>query len=375
LCDKEPDELFCHKLIIAAVGMKWCKKGRKRERNEIAYPDIKIEMGKRLIAGVAVSRLPTNSIPDTTMKHGLIFLYVFFSVACAHAGTPLKIGVLLIEDAVPLYVAEQDQLFVEENLEVELIPFLSALERDSALAAAAIDGAITDPVGAILFDKGRGLLKITSLCLGKTPGEGVFAILASPKSPIATVSDLKNVAIAISNATIIEYVTERILEGRGFTAEEIRTVEVKKMPIRMQMLLSDSVEAATLPEPLASIAVAGGARRLVSDADGEESLSQTVMVFRTEVLQERKDDVVAFSRALHQAVVAINEDPELYRSLFVEKGRIPPFLAQQYIIPRYPLPEPFSRELYEPVLQWLVQKKLVDALPYEVMVSTDFRDE
>ncbi len=309
------------------------------------------------------------------MKYGLIVLYVLFSVACAHAGIPLKIGVLLIEDAVPFYVAEQDDLFAEEHLDVELIPFLSALERDSALAAAAIDGAITDPVGAILFDKGRGMLKITSLCLGATPGEGVFAILASPKSPHATVSDLKNVPIAISSATIIEYVTERVLRGHGFSTAEIKTVEVKKMPIRMQMLLSDAVAAATLPEPLASIAVAGGARRLVSDADGAKSLSQTIMVFRNGVLQERKDDVAAFFRALQQAVTSINNDPESYRDLFVEKGRIPPFLAREYIIPRYPPVEPFSRDLYDPVLQWLVEKKLVDALPYEAMVSTDFQGE
>ncbi|MEE4241745.1 MAG: MetQ/NlpA family ABC transporter substrate-binding protein [Desulfopila sp.] len=316
-----------------------------------------------------------KTLLTTAMKQGLIILCYLFYAACAQAGMPLKIGVLLIEDAVPLYVAEQEAFFAGENIEVELIPFLSALERDSALAAAAIDGAITDPMGAILFDKGRGMLKITSLALGKTSSEGIFAVLASPKSSIKEVGDLKNVAIAISNATIIEYVTERLLENHGFTSEEIKTIEVKKMPIRMQMLLSDSVDAATLPEPLASIAVAGGARLIVSDAVSKESLSQTVMVFRTKVLDERKNEVAAFFRALQKGISAINTQPETYRELFVEKGRIPPFLAREYVIPQYPHPEPFSRSLYDPVVQWLVEKKLVEPLPYETMVSTDFRGE
>ena len=150
----------------------------------------------------------------------------------------LKIGLLPIEDTVPFYIAEQEEMYVRENLQIELIPFQSALERDSALAAGAIDGAIDDPIGAILFDKGQGRLQITSICLGEKPAEGVFAILAAPGSGLNSVSDLKGVAIAVSNSTIIEYVTDRILLQQGFRTEEIKKLEVVKMPIRMQMLLS-----------------------------------------------------------------------------------------------------------------------------------------
>lgn len=303
---------------------------------------------------------------------------VFFAVSLlaaalpAFAAEPLKIGLLQIEDSVPFYVAEQEHFYTGENLQVELIPFLSALERDSALAAGAIDGAIDDPVGAILFDKGRGVLKITSLCLGETPAEGVFAILAAPGSGISKVEDLKNVEIAVSNSTIIEYVTDRMLEKSGFTLNEIKKIEVMKMPIRMQMLLSDSVKAATLPEPLASIAAGKGAKVIVSDAGADESLSQTVIVFRSEVLEKRRADVTAFFKAYAEAVKVINRTPEKYRTLFVEKGRIPPNLAKTYPIPTYPMPAPFSPELYKPVIHWLSAKGLTSQIPYGSIVSTDF---
>jgi len=309
------------------------------------------------------------------MKKLMSLALLLFTALPVLAAEPLKIGLLLIEDSVPFYVAEQDAYYQRENLQVELIPFLSALERDSALIAGAIDGAISDPVGALLIDKGRGLLKITALGLGQTPGEGVFAILAAPKSPLNTVDDLKNVEIAVSSATIIEYVTDRMLEEKGFSPDEIRKIEVKKMPIRMQMLLSGSVQAATLPEPLASIAAGKGARVLLSDSSANESLSQTVIVFRTDILENRKDDVAALFRAYKRAVQAINSDPEMYRALFAEKGRIPPFMAQSYPIPTYPLPTPFDRALYEPVVKWLSTNNLVDPIPYETMVSTDFMGE
>ena len=320
------------------------------------------------------SRNESNFWESYMKKYLLILLLLCLSVD-ASASEKLKIGVLLIEDSVPMYVAEQEKLFVREGVAVELIPFLSALERDSAIIAGAIDGAISDPVGALLFDKGRGILKITALCLGKTPAEGVFAILASPQSDIQNVDDLKNTQVAVSTGTIIEYVTERLLTEQGFSPDQIKTIEVKKMPIRMQMLLSDSVKAATLPEPLASIAAAKGARILVSDAMSKNSLSQTVIVFRAEVLQSRRGDVAAFFRGLTEAVQKINENPEQYRQLFVEKGRIPPFLAEKYSIPLFPTPELFSRDLYAPVIGWLSAKKLVKPLAYETMVATDFLTE
>ncbi|NNK96541.1 MAG: ABC transporter substrate-binding protein [Desulfobacterales bacterium] len=308
------------------------------------------------------------------MKKFVLFVIFMVTALPVMADETLKIGLLLIEDSVPFYVAEQETFYGQQNITVELIPFLSALERDSALAAKAIDGAIADPVGAILYDKGRGELKITSLCLGKTPQEGIFAILAAPKSNIQSVADLKGVEIAVSNATIIEYVTDRMLETEGFQPTEIKKIEVKKMPIRMQMLLSGSVQAATLPEPLASIAAGKGAKILITDAGGSTSLSQTVIIFRADVLSERKKEIAGFFQAYRLAVQAINKNPKKYRALFMEKGRIPPFLAQSYPIPTYPLPEPFSKSLYQPIITWLTKKQLIDEIPYEAMIATDFMD-
>ena len=300
-------------------------------------------------------------------KLTILFLTLLLPLS-AWAQPPLRLGVLPIEDSAPLFVAEQEQYYAQENLQVTLVPFQSALERDSALAAGAIDGAIDDPIGAILFDKGQGRLKITSLCLGEKPGEGVFAILAAPGSGLTTIDDLKGVEIALSTATIIEYVTDRLLAGHGFKPEEIKKLEVVKMPIRMQMLLSGAVKAATLPEPLASIAVGQGATVLTDDSRGRESLSQTVLVFRDQALAERKAEITAFFRAYGRAVKAINAEPERFRALVVDKGRIPPTLAKTYPIPHFPEPQPFPEALYTPILEWLTGKGLVAALPYRTMV-------
>jgi NitT/TauT family transport system substrate-binding protein len=71
-------------------------------------------------------------------------------------------------------------------------------------------------------------------------------------------------------------------------------------------------------------------------------------------------------------VQLINTTPECYRPLFVDKGRIPADLAASYPIPVYPKPTPFPRELYTPVIDWLVARQFTPPLSYEQMVDRDF---
>ncbi len=93
-------------------------------------------------------------------------------------------------------------------------------------------------------------MKIVSLELQETGDKMRFAIIAGSQSNISAVSDLEGREIAISNNTVIEYITDTL---RGDV--QLQKLEVKKVPIRMQMLLDNEIDAATLPEPLASYAL------------------------------------------------------------------------------------------------------------------------
>lgn len=307
----------------------------------------------------------------------LVFAAVFIlNSGCFAKDTPspLRVGYHTVDDSVPFLVAAQEKLYEEKGVQVELVPFASALERDAALTAGAVDGSLSDPVSSLLLDNGRGTIKITSVCLGQKPEEGVYSILTSPKSKIDSVVQLKNVPIAVSHATFIEFVTDRMLEDAGFAPDEIKIVDVKKIPVRLQMLMTGAVEAATLPEPLSSIAESQGAKRLLADSSAAKSLSQTVIIFRTETLQKRLPDVQRFFAAYGQAVRNINADPEKYRSVFVKNGRVPADLAESYRLSTYPEPVPFSPEQFQPVLKWLQEQQLVGDLSYDELVFRDFLD-
>jgi NitT/TauT family transport system substrate-binding protein len=279
-------------------------------------------------------------------------------------GNKIKIGVMPDEATLPYYVAVEEGIFANHGLDVEVVPFLSAMERDSALIAGEIDAGENDPVGVILLRNAGYDVKIVSTELQETAKKMRFAIVASPHSNISSLKDLEGKKIAISRNTIIEYITDALLGD-----VHADKVEVKKVPIRMQMLLDDEVDAATLPEPLASYAIFKGAKLIISDAMLNRSVSLTVIVFSADFIKENPESVDKFLDAYREAVERINSDHENYRALLIEKIRIPEEIAGSYKMATYLQPQPYPREKFEEVLGWMQSKDLVQQdIPYEDIV-------
>jgi len=207
-------------------------------------------------------------------------------------------------------------------------------------------------------------MKIVSLELQETADKMRFAIIAGSQSNISSVADLEGREIAISSNTIIEYITDTL---RGDV--QLQKLERKKVPIRMQMLLDNEVDAATLPEPLASYALFQGANLVISDAMLNRTISQTVIVFSGDYIEKHPDSVDTFLDAYSEAVSRINANPENYRLLLVEKTRIPEEIAAEYKIATYLPPQQYPKDKYEKVLQWMQSKDLVQhEIAYEDVV-------
>ncbi|WP_290598118.1 MULTISPECIES: MetQ/NlpA family ABC transporter substrate-binding protein [unclassified Archaeoglobus] len=283
------------------------------------------------------------------------------------AETKIRIGILPIEDSLPIVVAGDEGIFSKHGLEVEIISFNSALERDAALMAGDVDAVITDPLAVILLRDKEYDVRIVSICLGKKPDEGVFAILAAPNSTISTVKDLNGKEIAISSNTIIEYITDVMLSKYNISYKK---VEIKQIPVRLRTLLDGKVDAATLPEPLASYAMSQGAKLILSDAMMNESLTQTVIVFRGDFVDDHKDEVKKFLESYREAVKKINSEKDRYREKFIEVARVPENIANSYPMPEYPEPEKFPINFYQRYLDWATKKSLISKeVAYEEAVA------
>lgn len=288
--------------------------------------------------------------------------------AATKEAAQLKIGVLPIVDALPMYVAEQEGYNGEQNLQVELVLFPSALERDSAFAAGQIDGVLNDPVSAALLNRDGERAKIVRLAFKGNPSMAMMVILASPNSRIQSPKDLKGVPIGISRNSVIEYTTDRLLQSAGLAPSEIEKTEVTKIPVRAEMLAKDQLGAATLPEPLASLAQLQGARRVIDDS--KTGTGQSLITVRQQVVSGSGEAIRRFLVAYEKAVNAINGSPNRYRDLMVDKGKVPEALKTSFNVPQFAKGQLPSQSDVEDVVRWMVDRRLLDQpIPYDKLVA------
>lgn len=284
----------------------------------------------------------------------------------------LKLALIPVLDTIPIYIALQNKIFESEGITVEVVPVKSPQERDVLLQTGQVDGVLTDLQGVGLLNKDAVRVKAVYTSRRPFPNAPLFRILASPQSGINAPADLKGVPIGISSNTIIEYLTDRILAGEGLAADEISKIEVGAITVRFEQLMNGNIKAAVLPDPLAQGAIAAGAKLVVDDTK-YTSLSQSVLVFQTSTLAAKPNTVRKFLAAWKQAVDEVNANPEKYRAVLMEQGRVPASVQDSYQMPPFPtVGVPAESEVAD-VTAWLKAKGLVTRdIPYADMVDPSF---
>lgn len=274
----------------------------------------------------------------------------------------LTIGLMPDTDSIPFIIAAERGYFAEEGVEVELVPFKSAMERDAALQSGNLDGAISDLLAVIFARSGGFALHATSYT------DGNYNLVASGNTGISTATDLHGKEIAISRNTIIEYVTDEILAVNGLNEREVSKVVIPQIPVRLEMLQSGNLAAAVLPEPMASVAVASGSRYVTGS--GDLGINPGVIVFSDASIQEKAASVRAMYRAYNKAVEYLNHTPRAeYIDLVMEKSGFPaPARDALELKPYRPAGLPAEKDVEEAV-HWVKSKDLAGDYRYDDLVS------
>ncbi|PKQ10052.1 MAG: nitrate ABC transporter substrate-binding protein [Actinobacteria bacterium HGW-Actinobacteria-9] len=286
------------------------------------------------------------------------------------APAPIVIGTLPTEDMLPLWVAQEEGLFDEAGLEITIINFQAAQERDAAFVAGEIDAFMGDIIASAALEAGESGVTLATVMLGATSEEGRFGIVGAPGTNYASLTELAGVKVGTSSATIQEYVLDGLMGEVGVAQGQIAKEEVKKVPVRYDLLMKGQIQAAMLPEPFLSLAEKEGAPLLSDDTTGT-NLSQTVLGFSDEYLAE-PGGIEAMTLLLDvwdQGAALVNEDPDAWRELLVEQARVPEPIKDSYEINTYPMHEVPTKEQVESVLEWMQRKGLLTEPPtYEDLV-------
>ncbi len=284
----------------------------------------------------------------------------------------LKVALLPILDALPFYVAESEGYFVDYGVDVKAVPVASGLERDQLMQSGAIDGMLNEMITTANFNRNRLRVKSVLSARRAYPDYPLFRILSAPGSRVTSTGGLAGVPIGISQNTIIEYVTDRLLTAEGLDPGAIIKKSVPVIPERYQLLLQGQLKAATLPDPLAQSALEAGAGEIVDDS-AYPGYSVSVLSFTIHSLNNKADAVRLFLKAWDRAAAAINKNPESFRGLLLKKIRVPRNIQKTYKIPPFPLREVPDAGQWADVMDWMTDKGLLaSALSYDDSITAQY---
>lgn len=248
----------------------------------------------------------------------------------------LNIGLMPAVDTAPIFLAKDSGYFEENNLEVNIEIYTSAQDRQSALQANAIDGAMTDILAVATNVNGGFDLKAVMLT------DGMF-ILASNEGAI----DKSDISVGMMEISVSNFLVDQWL---GDT-HDIEKVYVNAIPARMEAAITGQLDMALLPEPIATVAELNGLEKLIFEPiDG---FSPDVMAFTQTAIDSKSDAIQAFVDGYNKAVLDIQKDESLARDAIINNvPNVSPDLKELMNLPQYHQARLPSEEYIQKVIDW-----------------------
>lgn len=215
---------------------------------------------------------------------------------------PLKISWNLWPGFYPMVIAQELGLFEKHGVKVESILVDSYETLAPDFIAHKTDGVMFTWPDALVADARAPDSARMVMVIDESAG----ADLVVANADIASLTDLKGKRIGASLGSFGELLVRAMLQQGGLALDEVAIVNVG--PEAVPMALSDSIQAGFTFEPHASQAIAQGNHIIYTSAEAP-GLITDVLVMRTEVTQERPEDVRAFIAAWFEAVAYWQANP------------------------------------------------------------------
>jgi ABC-type nitrate/sulfonate/bicarbonate transport system substrate-binding protein len=203
--------------------------------------------------------------------------------------------------------------------------------------------------------------RVNTLGKGKIIAQDVTfrtgAIMVRADSEIRSVSDLRNVPIAVTWHAGTFYAVIEALEAAGLPFDEIKLVHAND---RLEALLSGQTKAAGLMEPLVSRAAEAGARKVA------DLLWRGGIVASDEVDDET---AAALLRALNRAVEWLRQNEPRQRDELLRD--LKPELRDDGLLPELVGAQTYTADRFKQTADWMAERGFLPAgVQYEDVVRT-----
>lgn len=226
----------------------------------------------------------------------------------------LRIATLPTLDALPFYIAEKNGAFDSLGLKVQLLMMNAQFDCDTALLGGTIDAVLMDQVRQAKYEaEGKQFCSLHNI---STP----LSLVISKDLGTQKVQDLRNHTLAISRQSADISFAEQIFKIYGLKNDEVHYPQINDLRLRTTMLTHRQVDAAILPEPMATMAQLNGHHILYKGAVPTSGTNQ--LVFKAD--SQCKDKLSALADAYMKAKAELDKKKLAdYRSLLITKFNIP----------------------------------------------------
>ena len=235
----------------------------------------------------------------------------------------LRVAVLPTLEALPIYYAQQAGICDSLGITIEILPYVSQFDCDTALLNNAVDVCMMDRTRFTHY-KNQGHQLSAQLNINTR-----YALVASKDLNANKVSDLYNRTIAVSRHSGAEVFCLYALNSVGMKREEVHFPQINDIWLRADMLTNRQVEAASLPLLQAHWAELQGHKILKSETALPGATMQLVYPDNSEKIKEIELLVKAYSLGIQQIE---NKGLNSCRNILIKEYKIPVSITDSLIV-------------------------------------------
>ena len=229
----------------------------------------------------------------------------------------LKIAVMPTLDCLPLFVAQQYELFDTVNGGVRLKVYQAQMDCDTAVQRGRVEGFVTDLVRAMRIDQQGVKMRYVAAT------NAYWQLVTNRNARIRQLKQLDDKMVAMTRFSATDLLTDVARDTVKLDADRVYKVQINDLNVRMQMLLNNEIDALWFTEPQATQARIMKNPVVMDSRDAKLQLG--VMAFRAKEMErkERAKQLALFTQAYNQACDSINKyGVAHFRDIVVERCKV-----------------------------------------------------
>lgn len=258
----------------------------------------------------------------------------------------VKVGVAPVADAAALYVGIKEGFFSDVGLEVEPVVTQTDPTRVASVVSGDLDFGFANTT-TLITARSKGLpVRILSYAAlgGSGPREGASShVIVRGDGAVRTLADLEGKRLGVGDLSVAgQLAIKAVLDRNGVDHSKIEFLEVS-FPSALSTLEGGRVDAITVPEPFATLALEAGHRSIFRPIVELAPDFVIAAYFTTDEYIESQADVIArFVRAMRKSLRYSARHPDEVRKVVQSYTEISPEIVEKMTLPDFARPENYS---------------------------------